>query len=77
MNNSDKQTVGIARIWLPYKTTKPNKDRYVIVIKTNTNGYIYELKYCLYSEIEEDCPDIKWIDTPKTITETLEYNTNV
>ena len=62
-----KTLIPCADSWRPYKEYAPTTDRYVIVIKTNNNGYIYELKYTLYSEIEEDCPNIKWIDTPKTI----------
>lgn len=62
-----KTPIYCANSWTSYKDYEPITDRYVIAIKTNNNGYIYELKYTLYSEIEEDCPNIKWIDTPKTI----------
>lgn len=62
-----KTPIYCANNWTSYKDYKPITDRYVIAIKTNNNGYIYELKYTLYSEIEEDCPNIQWIDTPKTI----------
>lgn len=66
-----KTLVKCATTWMSYKDYAPLNDRFIIVIKINNNGYIYELHYLLYSEIEEDCPDIKWIDTPKTISNYL------
>lgn len=66
-----KTLVKCANSWMSYKDYAPTNDRFVIVIKINNNGYIYELRYLLYSEIEEDCNNIQWIDTPDNIINSI------
>jgi len=66
-----KTLVKCANSWKSYKDYAPLNDRFVIVIKINNNGYIYELRYLLYSEIEEDCSNIQWIDTPDNIINSI------
>ena len=66
-----KTLIKCANSWMSYKDYAPLHDRFVIVIKINNNGYIYELHYLLYSEIEEDCNNIQWIDTPDNIINSI------
>lgn len=62
----NKTIVNHAEKWYPYLHYAPSCDRYVILVKVNSNGKIFDLQYIKYSDINCDIENevFYWIDNP-------------